>query len=183
MNELEFIMGDASTEYGGLRASLGYPDPIMQIKYVEIGNEDNLGGGLPSYQEYRFSAFYDAIKEKYPDLKVIASTVDITLPGDAMGDYHTYSNPDALISQFNQFDHGTSEHKTLVSEYANIQLNAMQQPRIPFPNWIGTVAEAVYLIGVSINLDFPDLVHTDGARWRETLIPHWGPPTLLYSRT
>ena len=182
MNELEFIMGDASTEYGGLRASLGYPDPIMQIKYVEIGNEDNLGGGLPSYQGYRFAAFYDAIKEKYPDMNVIASTVDITLPGDAMGDYHTYSNPDALVSQFNQFDHGTSEHKTLVSEYANIQLNATQQPRIPYPNWIGTVAEAVYLIGVSINMDFSDVSHTNDASWREILMRRLGPPTLPYSR-
>ncbi|ERF72007.1 hypothetical protein EPUS_09374 [Endocarpon pusillum Z07020] len=122
-------------------------DVLNELEFIM----DNLGGGLPSYQGYRFAAFYNAIKERYPDMNVLASTVDITLSEDAIGDYHTYSNPDALIFQFNQFDHGTSEHKTLVSEYANIQPNATQQPRMPFPNWAGTVAEAVYLIGLERN--------------------------------
>lgn len=35
MDELEFIMGDKSTPYGGLRASLGYPNP-WKINYVEV---------------------------------------------------------------------------------------------------------------------------------------------------
>ncbi len=35
MNELEFIMGDVSTPYGKLRASLGYPQP-WTINYVEV---------------------------------------------------------------------------------------------------------------------------------------------------
>ena len=35
MNELEFIMGDVSTTYGTLRASLGYPEP-WTIYYVEV---------------------------------------------------------------------------------------------------------------------------------------------------
>jgi alpha-L-arabinofuranosidase len=182
LNELEFIMGDASTRYGGFRASLGYPEPIMQIKYVEIGNEDNLGGGLASYSSYRFSAFYDAIKNAYPDMNIIASTVDIDLPGNAMGDYHTYSRPDVLVSQFNQFDQNTSEHMTLISEYANIQLTATDQARLPFPNWIGTVAEAVYLIGVSIILKVSDVLPTNGERRKGTLMPYSGPPTLLYFR-
>jgi alpha-N-arabinofuranosidase len=37
LNELEFIMGDVSTEYGALRASLGYPKP-WKINYVEVGS-------------------------------------------------------------------------------------------------------------------------------------------------
>ena len=150
LDELEFIMGDASTVFGGLRAALGYSDPIMQIRYVEIGNEDNLGGGLESYRNYRFSAFYDAIKAAYPDMNVMASTIDMVLPGDALGDYHTYSSPGELISKFNMFDQNTSDHRILVGEYANILLDgASDGVRIPFPNWVGTVAEAVYLIGVS----------------------------------
>jgi alpha-L-arabinofuranosidase len=182
LNELEFIMGDARTQYGRLRASLGYPDPIMQIKYVEIGNEDNLGGGLASYGSYRFSAFHDAIKSAYPDMNIIASTVDISLPGDALGDYHTYSRPDVLVSQFNQFDQNTSEHLTLISEYADIQLTATDPARLPFPSWIGTVAEAVYLIGVSIILEVCDVSHADGERPKGILMPSWGPPTRLCFR-
>lgn len=154
LNELEFIMGDASTEYGALRASLGYPDPIMQIKYVEIGNEDNFGGGLPSYVGYRFSAFYAAVKKAYPDMNVIASTIDISLPEGAMADFHTYSSPDALVSMFNMFDQNTSDHRILVGEYASILLNGASDGKgILFPNWIATVAEAVYLIGVSHPVD------------------------------
>lgn len=57
LNELEFLMGDSSTTYGALRISLGYTDPF-DIKFVEVGNEDNLNGGGPSYQSYRFNLFY-----------------------------------------------------------------------------------------------------------------------------
>jgi alpha-N-arabinofuranosidase len=39
LNELEFLLGDKSTTYGSLRASLGYPEPFT-LNYIEIGNED-----------------------------------------------------------------------------------------------------------------------------------------------
>lgn len=57
MNELEFLMGDASTTYGAQRIALGYTDPF-NIKFVEVGNEDNLNGGASSYVSYRFKMFY-----------------------------------------------------------------------------------------------------------------------------
>ncbi len=44
LNELEYVMGSINTTYGALRASHGYPDP-WNVKYFEIGNEDNLSGG------------------------------------------------------------------------------------------------------------------------------------------
>ena len=53
MNELEYIMGDESTPYGGLRCTYGHTEPY-ELHYVEIGNEDNLGGGLPTYAAYRY---------------------------------------------------------------------------------------------------------------------------------
>src|ERR1700743_2124063 len=69
LNELEFLMGDTDTEYGALRAKLGYPEP-WTINYVEVGNEDNLNGGGSSYAAYRFNDFYNAIKNKYPHMMV-----------------------------------------------------------------------------------------------------------------
>lgn len=57
LNELEFLMGDSSTTYGALRISLGYTEPF-NIKFVEVGNEDNLNGGESSYISYRFEMFY-----------------------------------------------------------------------------------------------------------------------------
>ncbi|KAL9115357.1 MAG: hypothetical protein Q9227_000678 [Pyrenula ochraceoflavens] len=159
LNELEFIMGDTSTQYGALRESLGYgSDPIMQINYVEVGNEDNLNGGEDSYNSYRFPMFYNALKNAYPDLNVIASTVDVDLPGDALGDYHEYTRPDYFVGQFNFFDQNTAAHKTLIGEYATVQPNVPQgggvnwnDPRSPYPFWIGTVGEAVFLLGAERN--------------------------------
>lgn len=45
MNELEYVLGDASTKYGALRVSHGHPEP-WKVNYVEIGNEDMLTDGL-----------------------------------------------------------------------------------------------------------------------------------------
>lgn len=118
LNELEFLMGSVDTEYGALRASIGHPEP-WTIRYVEIGNEDNLNNGLASYKAYRFQMFYDAIKAKYPDMTVIASTIDMTLPGDAGGDYHLYDIPDYFVSRFNFFDQMSPDHPILLGKRPN----------------------------------------------------------------
>ncbi|KAF2182180.1 glycoside hydrolase family 51 protein [Zopfia rhizophila CBS 207.26] len=161
LNELEFLMGDTSTTYGALRASLGYPEP-WTIKYVEIGNEDNLGGGGTSYQSYRFQKFYDAIRAKYPDMVVFASTVDYQFAetSDAGEDYHEYTRPDVFAGRFGFFDTFATGYKTIIGEYAVVQPNIPQGggvdwsgPRWRFPMWIGTVAEAVFLVGAERNAD------------------------------
>lgn len=65
LDELEFLMGDASTTFGAQRVALGYPEPFP-IKFVEVGNEDNLNGGTDSYISYRFNMFYG----EYPALSL-----------------------------------------------------------------------------------------------------------------
>ena len=166
MNELEFILGDVSTNYGALRASLGYPEP-WALKYVEIGNEDNLyDNGSTTYAEYRFSMFYDAISAKYPDLTIISSAGDYTAVGGSgdngtWTDYHTYSRPDTLVSMFDKFDHASREYKTLIGEYAIVQGNIEGQlegvnwdlPKFAQPVWIGAIAEAIWSIGAERNSD------------------------------
>jgi alpha-N-arabinofuranosidase len=119
LNELEFIMGDSSTTYGALRTRLGYPKP-WTIRYVEVGNEDNLSGGGPSYQAYRFQAFKDAINEKYPNIFVFASTADYTFSEteNAGEDYHQYARPDRFVGQFNFFDHYAKGFKTMIGMYS-----------------------------------------------------------------
>ena len=49
----------------------GHADPFP-LNFIEVGNEDNLGGGARTYEE-RFTAFYDAIKAKYPQINTIAT--------------------------------------------------------------------------------------------------------------
>jgi alpha-L-arabinofuranosidase len=166
LNELEFILGPVSTPYGALRASLGYPEP-WALKYVEIGNEDNLyTNGSSTYAAYRFSMFYNAITTAYPDLKIISSTGDYTAVGGSgetatWTDFHTYSRPDTLVSMFDKFDHASREYKTLIGEYAIVQENLDGQlagvnwdlPKFPQPVWIGAVSEAIWSIGAERNSD------------------------------
>jgi len=44
LNAIEYIIGNTSTPMGALRALHGHPQP-WKLKYVEVGNEDNLNGG------------------------------------------------------------------------------------------------------------------------------------------
>lgn len=115
LDELEFLTGSADTKFGALRASVGHPEP-WRVKYVEVGNEDDLSNGLSSYKSYRFQAFYDAIKGKYPDMEVLASTLKLDLPGDAGGDYHLYAIPDDLVAEYNYFDQMSPKHSILLGE-------------------------------------------------------------------
>lgn len=115
LDELEFLTGSVDTKYGALRAKYGHPEP-WTIRYVEVGNEDNLNNGLSSYKSYRFKAFYDAITEKYPDIQVLASTIDMTLEDKAGGDYHLYDIPDSFVTKFDMFDSYSPEHPILLGE-------------------------------------------------------------------
>ncbi|KAL2145930.1 hypothetical protein VTI28DRAFT_5804 [Corynascus sepedonium] len=158
LNELEFLTGDVLTPYGALRAKLGYPKP-WKIKYVEVGNEDNLWGGLDSYKSYRLKTFYDAIKAKYPDIFIFSSTDEVVYK-ESGRDYHKYTRPDYSVSQFHLFDNWTAEHPVIIGEYATIQNNTgkledtdWDAPKNAWSNWIGSVAEAVFLVGAERNAD------------------------------
>lgn len=121
LDELEFLMGDTSTKWGSYRAVLGYPEPF-EINYVEVGNEDSLSGGAPTYKAYRFAAFYEAIHAKYPHINIMASYVDVdgVYPPfhNTSGDFHEYALPEQMSSQFGYFDNYTDAHPLLIGEYA-----------------------------------------------------------------
>jgi len=138
--------------------------------------------------------FYDAITAVYPNMTVIGSTVAINpFPGDASGDYHQYTRPDYFVSQFNFFDNSnttTRQHKTLVGEYATVQPNEQGQlgvnwteARSPFPFWIGSVAEAVFLLGIERNADkiigasyAPLFQNLNSYQWAPDLISYTADP-------
>lgn len=161
LNEIEFLTGPVTSQYGALRASLGYPEP-WTINYVEIGNEDWLAGGSAgweSYKQYRFPMFLEAVNAKYPHIRVISSGSifdGITIPSQAAGDYHDYSTPDDYVAAFNFFDQLTSDNLTLVGETAAVHPNGgtyWSGPLQPFPWWGGSVGEAIFLIGIERNSD------------------------------
>ncbi|KAF2003377.1 glycoside hydrolase family 51 protein [Amniculicola lignicola CBS 123094] len=144
--ELEFITGPVSSPQGALRASLGYPNP-WAIRYVEVGNEDNLGGGGSSYETYRFQLFKDAINKKYPEIAVFASTSDYDFLEQAQ-----YTRPDYFVGQFGFFDDWTPGFRTMIGTLQGGGAD-WKAARLAFPYWIGTAAEAVFLIGAERNAD------------------------------
>lgn len=185
LNQIEFLTGSTDTEYGAIRASLGYTEP-WNVRYVQIGNEDNLTGGLESYEEYRLEMFFDAIKAKYPDMVILASTseftMNLTIP-DVGGDVHRYTVPDGFVGsdQFGFFDN--IKHQTLVGEIACVYPNNENgsspsfEGYVEYPFWIGSVAEAVFLLGAERNSDrvigvayAPLLSHAEGSQWTPALL-------------
>ena len=108
LDEIEYIMGDASTKWGAVRARDGHPEPF-QLHYVEIGNEDffDRSGSYPN----RFKMFYDAIKARYPQLQII-STVGydalkskaIPIPKVDVIDEHYYRNAFDMYRNAFQYD-------------------------------------------------------------------------------
>jgi alpha-N-arabinofuranosidase len=130
------------------------------LKYVEIGNEDWLAGkaeGWKTYQDYRFPMFMNAIKAKHPDLTIIASgatTDGYNVKSPGIGDYHPYRTPDSLVDEFDRFDNDAIPH--IVGEVAATHPNGglgWDGPLFTFPWWIGTVGEAVSMIGYERNCD------------------------------
>ncbi len=71
LDEIEYVIGGPETKWGAQRVRDGHPSPFP-LHYVEIGNEDFFDRS-GSYQR-RYMQFYKAIKAKYPQLEIIAST-------------------------------------------------------------------------------------------------------------
>ena len=182
MAELEFLLGDASTTNGALRAKYGQQDPFS-LTMVEIGNEDNLQDALCSSYASRFTDIYNAIHEKYPSLRIIASTVDTkclptSLPKGVWADRHHYETPDVMVSFFNEWDNTPrdNDYGIFVGELAVNK--APDGGELPRPNVQGSVAEAVYWIGMERNSDVvkmgayaPLLEHDTLQSWTVSFIP------------
>ncbi|KAF4920880.1 Alpha-L-arabinofuranosidase A [Colletotrichum viniferum] len=197
LNQIEFIRGPVDSTWGAKRAELGHPEPF-DLQMVEIGNEDWLAGypgGWTSYKEYRFPMFMEAIKAKYPDITVISSgaTTDgdgFDIPAPGIGDYHPYRTPDALVEEFDRFDNDIGH---IVGEVAATHPNGgtgWDGDLMPFPWWIGTVGEAVSLIGYERNADrvpgtfyAPVLRNMNRWQWAVTIVQFAADPKLTTRST
>jgi alpha-N-arabinofuranosidase len=107
LEEIEYVTGDVHTRWGARRAQDGHPKPFPLV-YVEIGNEDWFDKS-GSY-DGRFAQFHDAIKAKYPGLKLI-STVGNEQPESLrvhsrkpdMIDEHYYKATDEFLDMSPQY--------------------------------------------------------------------------------
>ncbi len=191
LEEIEYVTGDASTPWGARRAKDGHPAPF-KLTYVEVGNEDWFDKSK-SY-DARFTQFHDAIKAKYPQLKLIstigndqpeASRVHSRQPD--MMDEHYYLSTDEFVRKSPDYarNYDRSGPEIFVGEWAAHEdaaikpwdVGARKQP--PTPTLKAALGDAVFMAAMERNADLikmqcyaPLLVNVNpGARqWRPDLI-------------
>jgi alpha-N-arabinofuranosidase len=169
LDEIEFATGDTSSKWGAVRAKLGHPAPFS-ISYVEIGNEDQFDRS-GSY-EGRFAQFYKAIKAKYPQLELIATTpVQRTKP-DVVDD-HYYKRSDEFFQDVHHYDNiDRNGPKIFVGEWATREGS-------PTTNMGAALGDAAWMTGMERNSDLIVMasyaplfvnVNPGGMQWESDLI-------------
>jgi alpha-L-arabinofuranosidase len=167
LDAIEYANGPTNSVWGGLRAANGHPAPF-NMKYLEIGNEN---GGL-AYHE-RWELFYQAIKSKYPEIKLIANVWG-GYPTNSMPeivDEHYYNNPEYFIQQAGHYDnYDRKGPKVFVGEYAVTSGSGLGNLR-------GAIGEAAFMTGMERNSDVvimgayaPLFVNVNHKRWPINLI-------------
>ena len=180
---IEFANGDVTTKWGKVRADMGHPQPF-NLKMMGVGNE-NWG---PQYIE-RLKIFTKAIKDKYPNIKLINSSG--TDPNGERFDYlntelrkmnadiideHFYRRPEWFLQNASRYDnYDRKGPKIFAGEYAaqsdkTVSINNQN-------NWQTAIAEAAFMTGMERNADVvtmasyaPLFAHVDGWQWRPDMI-------------
>ncbi|XEC93531.1 alpha-L-arabinofuranosidase C-terminal domain-containing protein [Paenibacillus tarimensis] len=171
---IEFANGDPSTEWGSVRAELGHPEPFG-LEYIGIGNEEV---GEPFFERYAY--FHKAIKEKYPEIKIINSSGPFAAGGEYergwksarenrsdLVDEHYYQSPEWFLAHYNRYDDfKADEPKVFLGEYAswgNTYYNALVEAA--FMTGLEKNAHAVGLACYA-----PMLCNVDYINWKPDLI-------------
>jgi alpha-L-arabinofuranosidase len=170
LDEIEYIIGGPGTPWGARRAADGHPAPF-KLTYVEIGNEDWLDRS-GSY-EGRYAQFHDAIKAKYPQLKLIATTAVKSRRPDLI-DEHIYRDPDQMQDEADRYDrYSRTGEKIFVGEWA------AREGASPTTNLRAALGDAAWLTGMERNSDLVELscyaplfvnVNPGGMQWKSNLI-------------
>ena len=178
---LEYANGPVTSKYGALRAKNGHPEPF-NIEYLEIGNENNQPDPRQQSDRYyeRYDKFRQAIREKYPEVKLIGNVVawgdddpkwESSLEVDLL-DEHYYRNPSWFAEAFHKYDsYDRRGPKIYVGEYA--VTNGFGD----LGNMNAALGEAVYMMGMENNSDIvtmnsyaPIFVNENDAKWRPDMI-------------
>jgi alpha-N-arabinofuranosidase len=145
LDEIEYVTGDASTTWGARRAKDGHPAPFP-LEYVEIGNEDNADRQVGSY-ETRFAQFFDAIKSKYPQLKLIATTAVNTRAADVIDEHYYRRSEEEMAFHSNDYDTRRRTGQTVfVGEWAT-------RVGDPTPTLGAALGDAAWMTGMERNSD------------------------------
>jgi alpha-N-arabinofuranosidase len=178
LDEIEYVTGATNTLWGARRAKDGHRKPFP-LRYVEIGNEDWLNRGTASY-DGRFTMFYDAIKAKYPSLKIISTmrTQDRTFthsrPPDLLDDHFYVTIPTALTQAHLYDAYDRKGTRVFVGEWATNNPRTGDTPMLAF-----ALGDAAWLTGLERNADVVSMncyaplfvnVNPGGRQWAVNLI-------------
>ncbi len=187
LDEIEYVIGPITSKWGARRAADGHPEPFP-LRYVEIGNEDFFDKS--DTYDGRYTQFHNAIKARYPHLKIISSIgsdhpdklVKSRRP-DVL-DVHNYSNAAEFIrispTHFDSYDRSGPE--IFVGEWA-----AHETPFKPWdkesrdepatPNFMAALGDAAYMAAMERASDLvimqcyaPLLANVNDNQWRPNLI-------------
>lgn len=144
---IEFAKGAPDTPWGAKRAEMGHPEPFG-LEYLAIGNEEV---GQAFFD--RYPLFYNAIKAKHPEIRVIGSSGPFAggpeydrgwrsarQDGAELVDEHYYQSPEWFIANHHRYDDFPEGPKVFVGEYAS-----------KGNTWFNALAEATYMIGLERN--------------------------------
>ena len=143
LDEIEYVTGATTTTWGALRARDGHPEPFP-LTYVEMGNEDFFDRS-GSY-DGRFAQIYDAIKARYPQIQVIATTPVKSRTPDLV-DEHFYRSQEEMEAHAHDYDtRPRTGPKVFVGEWAT-------RVGSPTPNLAGALGDAAWMTGMERNSD------------------------------
>lgn len=173
LDAIEYAIGPVTSPWGKLRAANGHPAPFP-LHYVEVGNEQS----GPKYAA-RYNRFYEAIKNKYPQIEIMASmgiadVNDYTTRGMKQIDYvdeHAYKAAGWAYTHFDHFDkYPRDKWKMYVGEYAT-------NSGVGNGNMEAALNDAVYMMSMEKNGDLvkmssyaPLLVNVNDVDWPVNLI-------------
>jgi alpha-N-arabinofuranosidase len=186
LDEIEYIIGDTNTTWGARRAKDGHPAPF-KLTYVEIGNEDYFE--KTNTYDGRFAQIADAIRAKYPQLKLISSTPWAKLDGrkaDSV-DMHDYSSVEEFLKKSPAYglDMKRDGPEIFVGEWAAHEDSAVRpwdapaKKLAPTPPMKTAIGDAVFMAAMERNSDIikmqcyaPLFVNVNpwAAQWRPNLI-------------
>lgn len=167
LDAIEYANGPVTSQWGKLRAERGHPKPF-NLRYIQVGNEN----GGPAYNE-RYALFYDALKKKHPEIRVIANLWNgrpNSRPIEIL-DEHYYHSPQWFLQNANRYDsYDRTGPKIYVGEYAVTQGAGTG-------NLISGLAEAAFMTGMERNADIvtmasyaPLFVHVNDRKWNPDAI-------------
>ena len=171
---IEFANGDETTEWGKIRAELGHKEPF-NLEYIAIGNEEV---GEAFFERYPF--FHNAIKDKYPDIKIISTSGPFAAGSEFergwksaienkadLVDEHYYMAPEWFLAHMDRYSEYKEENpKVFLGEYAtwgNTWYNALVEAA-----YMTRMQENAHAVGLACYA--PLLCNVGYVNWRPDLI-------------